>query len=531
MVDRLADIAVGTHAVVARIVGTERVGGQRDHRNVAESRFMRTDMGERFLAVHHRHVHVEQHQIERPCLQIADRIGAVLGLDDLDAERFEEEPRDLAVERMIVDQQDRKPLGPAHAAGAVDLGLGRRLGFTAAGHGAEGQREGRALALLACRHQIALHQMRQLAADRQAEPGAAETACGGGVGLGEGCEQLVERFGAHADAGVGHRDTHLDGAVIGRHGACRNIDAALVGELDRIGNDIGDALPHADRVEAQEGRHRTVDRKRQRKPLFLCARRPELFEAAQQMAEIVVDRRYVETPGLDLGEIEHVVEDRHQRLAAVENRLDLVALLGREIARGHDLRHAENAVERRADLVADIGEKGRLGLVGGFGLLACLLQFAFAFPEHRDVGADRDPAAEGQRNLDDLHHRAEMGLQFDRLAAHQRLVDVPGHGKRFIVRQSGDHFLDRDIRRFEISLAFPERLVGEGEVALVLRVGEKDFVIGTENDKAARQAVHRLPHDLGHLPVADLLSAHDRAFRHARRRTARGSRLTPDFTG
>src|SRR3546814_15046621 len=45
------------------------------------------------------------------------------------------------------------------------------------------------------------------------------------------------------------------------------------------------------------------------------------------------------------------------RLAAIQYGFDLVALLSIEIARRQQLRHAQNAVQRRADFMADIGEK------------------------------------------------------------------------------------------------------------------------------------------------------------------------------
>ena len=41
----------------------------------------------------------------------------------------------------------------------------------------------------------------------------------------------------------------------------------------------------------------------------------------------------------------------------------MLALLGGERGGREDLRHAQHAVERRADLVADIGEEGRLGAI------------------------------------------------------------------------------------------------------------------------------------------------------------------------
>ena len=66
-------------------------------------------------------------------------------------------------------------------------------------------REGGTLARRAIDRDIAVHQLRQAAHDRQAEAGAAEPAGGGTVGLREGLEQVGLLRCVHADAGVTHR--------------------------------------------------------------------------------------------------------------------------------------------------------------------------------------------------------------------------------------------------------------------------------------------------------------------------------------
>ncbi len=55
--------------------------------------------------------------------------------------------------------------------------------------------------------EVAAHQAAELAADGQAEAGAAEPAGGRGIGLREGLEELAELFGRHADAGVADAET------------------------------------------------------------------------------------------------------------------------------------------------------------------------------------------------------------------------------------------------------------------------------------------------------------------------------------
>ena len=81
-----------------------------------------------------------------------------------------------------------------------------------------------------------------------------------------------------------------------------------------------------------------------------------------------------ELAGLDLREVEQVVDQVQQQHAAFVNVADVAVVLRRaerpEQLRLEDLREAEDGVQGRAQLVADIGEELRLGGVGGLGPLA-----------------------------------------------------------------------------------------------------------------------------------------------------------------
>src|SRR3954468_8832713 len=58
---------------------------------------------------------------------------------------------------------------------------------------------------------------------------------------------------------------------------------------------------------------------------------------------------------------------------------------GTETLRHHDLGEADDGVERRADLVADLGEKVGLGGGGLFRLVPCLRELLLNFFPSRDV--------------------------------------------------------------------------------------------------------------------------------------------------
>ena len=101
---------------------------------------------------------------------------------------------------------------------------------------------------------LAAEQARDLAADRQAEAGAAVLAAGGAVGLLERLEDDLLLVRRDADAGVADREgDHRLGAVErlrGRAPAARGRrdlqrDAALLGELERVGEQVLEHLLQA----------------------------------------------------------------------------------------------------------------------------------------------------------------------------------------------------------------------------------------------------------------------------------------------
>ena len=71
-----------------------------------------------------------------------------------------------------------------------------------------------------------------------------------------------------------------------------------------------------------------------------------------------------------------------------------VALLRIEAAVGHDLGHGQDAVQRRADLVAHVGQEIALGPAGGFGVSALLQKLQLHGFALADVLADGDNPGE-----------------------------------------------------------------------------------------------------------------------------------------
>ena len=72
-------------------------------------------------------------------------------------------------------------------------------------------------------------------------------------------------------------------------------------------------------------------------------------------------------PRLDLREIEDVVEHDQQRVGRRLDHRQVVALLGRQVGVEGEIGHADDAVHRRADFVAHVGQELALGAVGLLG--------------------------------------------------------------------------------------------------------------------------------------------------------------------
>ncbi len=136
--------------------------------------------------------------------------------------------------------------------------------------------------------------------------------------------------------------------------------AAFLGELDGVGEEVEQDLLEPPRI-GDDGRQ------------IWCERGPEhdaraLGERLQAAGAILDDLGHVdrgeielELAGLDLGDVEQVVEKRERVEAALMDVLDIafVALVAdrAEPLLQHQLGEADDRVERRAHLVADLGEE------------------------------------------------------------------------------------------------------------------------------------------------------------------------------
>ena len=318
------------------------------------------------LAVHHRHHHVQNHDAEG----VAGGVGGPQSLErrlctvDLGvpaAPSVEQARNDLAVGRVVVDREDTY-------AGDVDE-LARVLlcrehhGVLSCEPGREP--EDRPDARLALHADLAAHQLHQAAADGEAEARAAVLPRRRGVGLRERIEQLVELRGGDADPGVAHLEAqHRFGVGFGDE-SDRDGDLTALGELEGVAEQVGEHLAQAPRVAAQRRRNVCVHERRELQAFAAGDERRQVTRVLHRVAQVEVQGLDLEFAGLDLGEVEDVVDDREQRLGAALHREREVALLRVKVRVEEQRRHPDDAVHGRADLVAHVGEELALGRVRG----------------------------------------------------------------------------------------------------------------------------------------------------------------------
>ncbi len=130
---------------------------------------------------------------------------------------------------------------------------------------------------------------------------------------------------------------------------------------------------------------------------------------------------------LDLGEVEDVVEHRQQRVGGGLGQADVLALGGRERRPQRQLGHPEDAIHRRADLVAHVGQEFALGPGGRLGHLSGMEGFRL-----------------GPATLDDLLHEGLVGaFQLGGAFRHRLFEPIPA---RLEFRLATRHATDRPER-------------------------------------------------------------------------------------
>src|SRR6516164_11084479 len=214
---------------------------------------------------------------------------------------------DRASLRIIVDNQDT-------AAAKVRLEkLPSRQHRALAQAG--GEPECASFARLARDADLTAHQLRQPLGYGQPEAGTTVLAGGRGIRLRERLEQTPDLLLAQPDAGVAHREVNQLVALTVLPDSSRDHDLALLGELNRVIAEVDQDLSHPKWVALEVGRNRGVNVEDQLQPFGGRLLGDQVADVLQYLVEMEVDRLDRKFAGLDLGEVQNVVNDAEQVLA------------------------------------------------------------------------------------------------------------------------------------------------------------------------------------------------------------------------
>ena len=191
-----------------------------------------------------------------------------------------------------------------------------------------------------------------------------------------------------------------------------DLDFAVLGVLDRVGEQVAKHLPQAQRVADHDRGHAWFDLAAQLDLLGFGASGEKLRGLLDEVADLERLAHEVHLARFDLRVVEDVVDDLHHRAGCLAHRVDEASLALVERRACEQLGHAEHAIHRRADLVAHVGQELVLRPHHGFRLEQAHLDVAGA--------------------LQDLLARREANV------AHVALVGGEPVGKRVeIIRESG----------------------------------------------------------------------------------------------
>ncbi len=250
----------------------------------------------------------------------------------------------------------QEPAGEPHPAGA-------RLPGARMDH-RKAHRERGALPWPAGHEDLSAQQAHVFLAEGQAQSGPAVLAGGGAVRLGELLEDPGHLRRRHADAGVRNREADVAGIL--RVRVDPDGDRPVLGELRGIAEQVVEGLVQQLRIrpEVLDGgigvHHQAVA-----VPGHEGSRGGgQLHEEGRDMAGLDVDHH---PPGLDLGEVQDVVDEAEQVPAG---RLD-VAQVPQQLAQPmlgkllqQEFTVEQDGVERRPQLMAHVGQEHALGTTG-----------------------------------------------------------------------------------------------------------------------------------------------------------------------
>ena len=163
--------------------------------------------------------------------------------------------------------------------------------------------------------------------------------------------------GGNADAGVADLEAQPDRPRRRREPGHRDRDAPLLGELERVAYKVEQHLAQAGGIALDRRQEVTGKLEGEDKAAFDRLRvqdRPDLLDQAR---DIEVGRLELDGPGLDPGDVKHIVDDRQELSAGGADGTQMTRRVRRQVVAGEKVGHAQDRGHRRPDLVAHGGKE------------------------------------------------------------------------------------------------------------------------------------------------------------------------------
>jgi len=203
------------------------------------------------------------------------------------------------------------------------------------------------------------------------------------------CENALNSLLQDAHPGVAHFEAQLMMGAGFAEAADVDRDRAAFGELERVADQVADNLPYPQRVAAHSRTYVRCDVQRQSKALDLRLPFEQPDHRIEQFAQVDVDAFKLQPVGFELGVIEDVIDDAQQLVRRLQCDVEHLALVRCELGRLQQVEHRDDAVERRAHLVAHRGEELALGQHRRLGGQLGLGQLALQSPVFLDLVTQR----------------------------------------------------------------------------------------------------------------------------------------------
>ena len=210
-----------------------------------------------------------------------------------------------------------------------------------------------------------------------------------------------------ADPRVGHGESQHRCGVRACLTTDGQYDFALRCEFDRVANEVDDDLSQPRVVSLQQKRDVAVDLEGQFESLARGPHGQRLHRVAEGLAHVENGGIKFKLACFDLREVEHIVDEREQRVARLLDDREVFPLVVRQLGIEDQFGHADDRVHRRANLVTHVGEEVALGFARRVRSLFCFAQFLLGpllsrhVPEH-PLNADHMPVGRANRTFERL---------------------------------------------------------------------------------------------------------------------------------